>query len=295
MFPGDEATAITNDNGMNGYDNNVDIENMVLFQVDYHFSDINLAMDNYLLSRMNDDPEYWIPVKIVANLTKIRSLTKNENVVLEAIKKSNLLILNGNHTKVKRPNFIPPKPKQHKDLRRTAFVYGLPKNITREKVVESCCAYGTIRDIIFDDPTACIVKGTNNYFVVDDGINLGNKYELSNCEGLQRSDSIDFNNNEYDLMGGPNREIALTIMAKRFGNKPKNRLNNCNSNSSTNSNVTFSSKSSNNSDISQTRNSTANTNTNPNGNLSDFLHLRSCFVVFESQVLFFLFHYIFHY
>ena len=54
--------------------------NMVQFQVEYHFSDENLKLDNYLLSKLNDDPNYWVPIKIIASLSKISSITEDINI-----------------------------------------------------------------------------------------------------------------------------------------------------------------------------------------------------------------------
>ncbi len=73
-------------------------------------------MDNYLLSRMHEDPEYWVPLGTVANLTKVKSLTNDEELVKTAVEQSDTLIFNHDKTKVKRPNFTPPKPKQYKNL-----------------------------------------------------------------------------------------------------------------------------------------------------------------------------------
>jgi len=221
MYPIDNEKNTKNDN----------IINLVLSQIEYQFSDVNLAMDNYLLSKMHEDPEYWISIKTVANLTKIHMLTDNENIVLQAIKKSNLLKLNEAETKVKRPNFIPQHPKQHKDLRRTVFICGLSNEITNEKLLQLCYQYGTVKKVIFDDPS-------------------------KSCDHSYRNnpDSFDFNFDECDQNGGPNREVAIIIMAKRFGNKmSRNRFNHGNGYDKTTVNA------------------------------SDFSHLRSCFAVFESQ------------
>jgi hypothetical protein len=134
------------------YDHQKYIENAVQFEVDYHFSDISLSMDNYLLSRMHEDKNYWVSFEIVANLTKIKSITNDYDLIRKAIRNSKLIIFNDNETKVKRPNFIPPKPKQHKDLRRTVFLYGLSNNITIKQIKLLCSPYGNVKKVVLDNP-----------------------------------------------------------------------------------------------------------------------------------------------
>ena len=64
---------------------------------------------------MHQDPEYWVSLKVIANLTKIKEITEDINIILAAIRNSEVLILNENETKVKCKDYIPPKPKHHKN------------------------------------------------------------------------------------------------------------------------------------------------------------------------------------
>ncbi|ETO11194.1 hypothetical protein RFI_26180 [Reticulomyxa filosa] len=169
----------------------------IKFQVEFHFSDKNLEMDNYLLSQMHKDPEYWVPLEIVAKLAKIKELTTNEAYVLEAIERSKEVILSKDKNKVKRPDFKPPKPKQHKNLRRTVFVCGLSPMITIEEIKEMCKPYGEVKEVRLNmsEPTT------------------------SKC--------LSGNENENECLQSPDQDTAYMIMEELFVpkvNKRKNHL-----------------------------------------------------------------------
>ncbi|ETO26895.1 hypothetical protein RFI_10240 [Reticulomyxa filosa] len=147
-----EVANVCNNSSDSTMNNDLALRNMIQFQVEYHFGDENLNMDNYLLSCMHEDPEFWVPLTTVENLTKIKALTISHELVVESIRNSKMLVLNADATKVKRLDFSPPKPKPHKDLRRTVFLYGLPPNTTKEDVEKICSLYGVVKSVILDTP-----------------------------------------------------------------------------------------------------------------------------------------------
>ena len=276
----------------------------VKFQIEYHFSDTNLSMDNYLLSRMHEDSEYWVPVKTVANLTKIRSLTENEATVLEAIKDSDMLILNSDETKVKRPSFVPPKPKQHKDLRRTVFLYGLSQDMANtESVIKLCNEFGKVKSVAFDIVS---VHGSSSSRDFNFGNSDNKKDNNAQVEPVSQDKKTQNESQqrkpEEGSQDGPDRDVALVLMTKRFGGRliRQSSINNVNGNNVANvgtigtpnvgSNATSNMQMSNEilNGIVPPSPSPLYTHpiANPNGNPLDFSHLRSCFVVFESQVQF---------
>jgi hypothetical protein len=259
---------------MDEYDHEAIVENMVRFQVEYHFSDTNLAMDNYLVSRMHEDKEYWVPVKIVCNLTKIRALTDKEDVVLNAIRKSDIVILNSDQTKVKRPNYIPPKPKLHKDLRRTAFLYGLSKDVTKEQIIALCSEYGTIKDIVFDE-NSIHDRTDPHHDQPQTSLSQLQSVPDPQCQEQQpQNASMD---EDESITHGPDREVAVIIMTKKFGTKIVRNS------TSSNHGENIDSIPSSLSVPHPSRLSGFHPIPNPNGNPLDFSHLRSCFITFESQ------------
>ncbi|GAX78278.1 hypothetical protein CEUSTIGMA_g5720.t1 [Chlamydomonas eustigma] len=61
----------------------------VRVQVDYYFSVENLCKDIFLRSKM--DEQGWIPLAIIANFNRVRMLTPNMMLIVEALKESTLV------------------------------------------------------------------------------------------------------------------------------------------------------------------------------------------------------------
>lgn len=238
--------------------------NMVQFQIEYHFSEENLALDNYLLSKLNEDPEHWVSIKIIAGLTKITSITEDLNIVKQAIKNSDKLILNKDETKLKRKDFKPPKPKHHKNIRRTAFVYGLA-DYNRNNLIKLCTKYGKLKAIVYDN---------------------GDKYIFDQQTTENDLETID-------------RNVSIIIMTKKFG--PKAIRSNSSSSfqevlSPQEQNAWLAGEQQRVSTQQEMINSVRSSNykpplspvfvhpiPNPNGDPLDFSHLKTCFVIFQSQ------------
>jgi len=139
--------------------------NMVRFQLEYQFSDENLCLDNYLLSRLRRDADFWISFDTVATLSKISSITEDRAVILKAIKSSDMFLLRtdaaSGYTTLKRKNYTPPKPRHHKNMRRTAFLYGLaPDDATVKFITALCSPHGKLNAIAFDDGKTVILDST---------------------------------------------------------------------------------------------------------------------------------------
>merc|ERR1712096_148498 len=132
--------------------------NMLRFQLNYLFSDENLCLDNYLLSRLRRDSAYWVSLDTVASLSKIASITEDQAVILKAIRSSDQFLLHTDASsgsiKMKRKDYVPPRQRHRKNMRRTAFLYGLaPADATVDAVTALCSPHGKLNAIAFDDDT----------------------------------------------------------------------------------------------------------------------------------------------
>lgn len=65
----------------------------ILTQIDYYFSDDNLVKDIFL--RQNMDRDGWVPINLIANFKKIREMTDNVQLILDALRVSNLVEIQG--------------------------------------------------------------------------------------------------------------------------------------------------------------------------------------------------------
>ncbi|POO00809.1 Transcriptional repressor poly-beta-hydroxybutyrate-responsive [Trema orientale] len=76
------------------------LHSKIVNQIDYYFSNENLIKDTYL--RKNMDDQGWVPIKLIAGFNKVLHLTDNIQLILEAVRMSNVLEVQGD--KVRRRN-----------------------------------------------------------------------------------------------------------------------------------------------------------------------------------------------
>jgi RNA recognition motif-containing protein len=115
-----------------------DIKHHVLKLLEFYFGDSNLQKDRFLKQLMDADPEGYIDLHTVASFNKMRSLTTDFNVIVEAARASSILQLDHTNTKVKR---IAPVPKAVNTDARTVYAELFPADSTHaslERIFSTC-------------------------------------------------------------------------------------------------------------------------------------------------------------
>lgn len=208
---------------------------------------------------MQDNPQHWLSIDELCHNQKIRCLTIKKDRILRALRESKYLQLSPEQDKVRRPDFTLPKLKPNRDLRRTVFLYGIPSNKTETDIRKLLSQYGHIKRIHFQ-PTG---------------------------DGLSSNDK---NGNDQNIDDeAPNKAVAQLIMKKKF--LFPSRYSQSDHDTDNESHKGFDvgtpkgSMDGNQSDSSRTGRMSDYTHPvrNPNGDAQDFSHLKTCFVVFESQ------------
>lgn len=132
-----------------------DLKQQLKNQLEYYFSRENLISDRYLKCQM--DEEHFVPIAVVAEFRKIRNLTNDIDLIVEALKDSMVVELDENCEKVraitKRTTLIIREiPEDRRDLveqllvggpKYTELKYGLNKSwyVTFEKEIDTQVAY----------------------------------------------------------------------------------------------------------------------------------------------------------
>ncbi|XAR73740.1 hypothetical protein NMG60_11007811 [Bertholletia excelsa] len=65
----------------------------IMNQIDYYFSNENLIKDTFL--RQNMDDQGWVPIKLIAGFKKVMLLTDNIQLILDALRSSNVVEVQG--------------------------------------------------------------------------------------------------------------------------------------------------------------------------------------------------------
>lgn len=66
------------------------LKTMIINQIEFYFSDDNLAKDKFLRSKM--DPDHgWVPISVIASFRRVENLTKDVALILDALKYSTVV------------------------------------------------------------------------------------------------------------------------------------------------------------------------------------------------------------
>lgn len=85
-----------------------DLRKKIIKQVDYYFSADNLCKDTYLRRHM--DENCWAPISLVAGFKRMMELTNDVNLVLDALRDSTVVELQGDKIRRKNDWFNWPNP-----------------------------------------------------------------------------------------------------------------------------------------------------------------------------------------
>lgn len=76
------------------------LNDLILKQIEYYFSDDNLVKDNFLRSQM--DEEGWVPITLIAGFRRVQTLTNDIQMILGSLRDSSNVEIQGD--KVRRRN-----------------------------------------------------------------------------------------------------------------------------------------------------------------------------------------------
>ncbi|KFM67005.1 La-related protein 6, partial [Stegodyphus mimosarum] len=94
----------------------------IMKMVEFYLSDANILKDPFLLKHVRRNKEGYVSLKLLASFRKVRSLCRNWKAVAHSVKKSQILALNADGTKVRR---LTPLPYHDETVTsRSIIVYG---------------------------------------------------------------------------------------------------------------------------------------------------------------------------
>lgn len=79
-----------------------EVINKVTKQVEYYFSDLNLATTEHLMKFISKDPEGFVPITVLSPFKKIRALVNNNAQLAAALRTSTKLVVSEDGKKVRR-------------------------------------------------------------------------------------------------------------------------------------------------------------------------------------------------
>ena len=131
-------------------------------QIEYYFSDENLLKDSFLLKHINRNKQGYVSLKLVASLRKIKSLTKDWEVVLGAVTTSDLLDVNAEKTKIRRK--APPPQIDMSHVNKTLVATNLSEdNATVNQLEQIFGRYGGILHVRILQPGKAVPIDVKRY------------------------------------------------------------------------------------------------------------------------------------
>ncbi|CAD6254311.1 unnamed protein product [Miscanthus lutarioriparius] len=115
-------------------------------QVEYYFSDINLATTEHLMRFISKDPEGYVPISVVAGFKKIKALVHSNSMLASALRTSSKLVVSDDGTRVKRE-----QPFTESDLEelqaRIVVAENLPDDHCYQNLMRLFSAVGSVKTI----------------------------------------------------------------------------------------------------------------------------------------------------
>lgn len=124
-----------------------ELESKIIDQIEYYFGDINLSRDKFLKEEVKKD-DGWIPLETMLKFNRLEKLTKDAAVICEALKKSDLMEVSEDKTKIRRSLDRPLRNYSNEELRtKSVYAKGFPVDMTLDQVKEFFKKFGDMDSI----------------------------------------------------------------------------------------------------------------------------------------------------
>jgi len=124
-----------------------ELQRKIAQQVEYYFSNEYLTRDAYFLRQIRRKREGYLSMKLITNFKKVRKLSKDPRITSFCLRKSKLLQVNEEGSKVRRVQPIPEDLRLH-TLTRSLLVSKIPSNLaTIDSLMNIFFKFGEISSV----------------------------------------------------------------------------------------------------------------------------------------------------
>lgn len=118
----------------------------IMNQVEYYFSDLNLATTDHLMRFINKDPEGFVPISVVASFKKIKALITSHSQLATVLRSSSKLVVSEDGKKIKRQ--YPLTESDVEELQsRIVVAENLPEDHCHQNLMKVFSAIGSVKTI----------------------------------------------------------------------------------------------------------------------------------------------------
>ncbi|KAH6768261.1 RNA-binding protein [Perilla frutescens var. frutescens] len=123
-----------------------DAHQKVVNQIEFYFSDINLATTDQLFRFMSKDPEGYVPLSVVASFKKVKSAITDNTQLASILRSSTKLLVSEDGKNVKRQ-----QPLTESDMEelqsRIIIAENLPEDHSHQKLMKIFSSVGSVKSI----------------------------------------------------------------------------------------------------------------------------------------------------
>ncbi|WJX85792.1 hypothetical protein P8452_68195 [Trifolium repens] len=185
----------------------------ILKQVEYYFSDLNLATTDHLMRFINKDPDGFVPISVVASFKKIKSLITSHSQLANVLRNSSKLVVSEDGKKIKR-QYSPTESDIEELQSRIVIAENLPEDHCHQNLMKVFSAVGSVKTIRTCPPQTSN-NGTSSASRLGkvDGIPLYNKlHAFVEYESVELAEkAVDELNDEGNWRSG----LRVHLMLKR--------------------------------------------------------------------------------
>merc|ERR1719187_1360557 len=201
-----------------------DLMAKIVAQVEFYFSDANVAKDKFLLKHIRRNNEGYVSLKLVSSFKKVKQLTKDWRVVAYSLnKKSSKIQINDVGTKIRRVDPLP----EIQDVPDTCAVLAL--SIQSEKLT-----MGIVSDIFAECGEIALLKLSKSGTPLSQELkSLSNKYpelNTSHCAWIE-FDTCEAAKAALDLSSDAGMKVVPLLPEKKKEEKVQPTKNNSRKNS----------------------------------------------------------------
>ncbi|XP_047173772.1 la-related protein 6B [Vigna umbellata] len=118
----------------------------ILNQVEYYFSDLNLATTDHLMRFINKDPEGFVPISVVASFKKIKALITSHSLLATVLRNSSKLVVSEDGKKIRRQ--YPLTESDIEELQsRIVVAENLPEDHCHQNLMKVFSVVGSVKTI----------------------------------------------------------------------------------------------------------------------------------------------------
>ncbi|GAB2265474.1 hypothetical protein Dimus_000527 [Dionaea muscipula] len=125
----------------------------IINQVEYYFSDVNLATTDHLIKFINKDPEGYVPISVVASFKKIKAAISTNSQLAAVLWNSKKLVVSDDGKKVKRLQSLTGSDMEELQAR-IILAENLPEDYSHQNLMKIFSAVGSVKSIRTCQPQA---------------------------------------------------------------------------------------------------------------------------------------------